>query len=233
MSNGNANGALKEPLNPNERGPDGLWPASDYTTGGMGKANLFVVYAMLQTVFTVIGAGVGFAIVTVSAPAGVLRRLDVIGEYDLGALYLLLVCMFYTFHMISANMGTHRRETRVNVPDQHAYRVYGPGQPWDSALVLMNDDGDFGKFNRGQRALANFEEMLPMFLAEAMAAGFVFPWVVMTMGIVACLGRLKGAVDYARDRKARTKGNMLSFFMHGMINGLVLFVGIMAIVRSK
>merc|ERR1711904_420662 len=154
-------------------------------------------------VFGILGIGLGLAIIYVAASADVLKRLDVIAEYGLGPLYLVLVCFFYTFQMMSANMGMHRRETRVNNPDQHAYRAYAPGQPWDNTMVLMNDEGSFGKFNRGQRALANFEETLPLFLAEAMAAGVVFPWIVMVMGIVACLGRLKGAVDYSSDRRAR------------------------------
>merc|ERR1712151_435489 len=74
--------------------------------------------------------------------------------------------------MINANLGTARRKTGCNVPDQHVYKVMD-----STSLVVMDCEGANGDFNRAQRAHANLGEVLPTFLVAFLMVGYVFPWI--------------------------------------------------------
>mmetsp|Transcript_62925 Transcript_62925/g.174076 ORF Transcript_62925/g.174076 Transcript_62925/m.174076 type:complete len:135 (+) Transcript_62925:2-406(+) len=129
--------------------------------------------------------------------------------------------------MISANMGTARRACKVNVPDQHVYRVYGGAA--DGAVVLMDTEGAFGAFNRAQRSLANLEEYLPLFLVEVLLVGFVFPALVGALTVIFGAARLMGAFGYTRGAKERMAGNIIGFLSNGLLDGLLGFLGVVTL----
>jgi len=67
-----------------------------------------------------------------------MEKITLLAEYELGFVYISIFAMKFFFQMVSANMGTARRTTRVNNPDQHIYRVYGG--PANGSTVLMDCD---------------------------------------------------------------------------------------------
>eukprot|EP00929_Paragymnodinium_shiwhaense_P114309 TRINITY_DN8265_c0_g1_i1.p1 TRINITY_DN8265_c0_g1~~TRINITY_DN8265_c0_g1_i1.p1 ORF type:complete len:220 (-),score=39.54 TRINITY_DN8265_c0_g1_i1:167-826(-) len=198
---------------------------SDYDNMAPAPKSLHVIYSIFTFVFAAIGVGVGFLAMKMAGEK-TLHKMDMVTEYGLGPLYLALFALVYTFQMVSATMGTARRDTKVNVPDQHIYRVYGG--PANGSIVLMDLEGDHGKFNRGQRALANLEEHLPLFLAKVLSAGFVFPLLVACLAVFFGIFRVIGASGYVSDAKARMKGNMPSMLCSGCLDGLVIFIGCLA-----
>lgn len=214
------------PLLDSDRAPDGLQKDSDYSKMGMKTAPLFVVYTAILMTFAGIGVAISAALYQLSPRS---LALETLRSYNLGPVYLAVFLMRLAFQLINANLGMARRSTRCNVPDQHVYRVYGGAG--DGALVLMNDAGPFGPFNRAQRALANFEEYMAFFCVQLCMAGFVFPWTALVCSVVIGAGRLKSAVDYTKDRNSRIGGNMLSFLALGVLDGAGLFVGIVALIK--
>mmetsp|Transcript_20824 Transcript_20824/g.43219 ORF Transcript_20824/g.43219 Transcript_20824/m.43219 type:complete len:224 (+) Transcript_20824:3-674(+) len=222
--------AAKEPLNGNARGADGLWPQRDCEKMGMGSANLFLVYSVSTFVLGSPGAVAAVAAIFVMPCTAVLNKIALIKSYDLAPLYFILAALQFTMLLINANLGTARRPTRVNVPDQHVYKVYGGAG--DSALVLMHDDAEFGKFNRAQRALANFEETLPLLIAQALAMAFIFPWATLVCVVVLGIFRVKGAVDYTTERMKRMTGNMAANALANSFFTANLVIGIAALVKA-
>jgi len=208
------------------RDKDGIPLKSDYDGMAPSPKSLFVLYTKFFFVFVIFGVIVGAVVLYCVKPQATITKVSLVSEYGLGPLFIGLFILKYCFQMINANMGTARRETKVNNPDQHIYRVYGG--PANGSVVLMDCEGDYGKFNRAQRALANLEEWLPIFLAEMILVGFVFPLCVAIITTGFGLARLKGAIGYTKSPKDRTGGNMLGFLMGGLLDGLCLFVGVVA-----
>lgn len=203
-----------------DRGPDGLQAASDYKESGLQEVNLFVMFTVFMVQFSAVGALIAFGVTSYYPPY---EKIHVLKTYELGPVYLGIFFLRYCVQMINANLGQARRPTRCNVPDQHVYRVYGG--PADGALVLMNDAEPFGSFNRAQRALANMEEYLPMFLVQMLVVGFVFPISAAILAGIFGLSRVFAAVSYTRDRKARTIPTMISYLALGILDGMGLYIG--------
>jgi len=214
-----------------QRGPDGIPEKSDYDGFAPEPKNLFVIYTSFMLVFASLGVALGLALLFFVHERKQSERFQFICRFDLGPLYVGLFICKVCFQLINANLGTARRRTKVNVPDQHVYQVFGG--PADKSLVMMVEEGDLGKFNRAQRGLANLGEYLPLFVAEMLLAGFVFPWEVMVITILFSCARLLGAIKYTADRKARMTGNMLGMVMMGLLDGLLLVVGVKAICTPK
>ncbi|CAK0885796.1 unnamed protein product [Prorocentrum cordatum] len=198
---------------------------SDYKKMGMGDANLFIVYPAFQTVFAlpgIIGAYYSLFVAKSDAPVA---KVSNIAAANAGPMYLAWVFLKYATTSIGANLGTARRATGVNVPDQHVYKVVGGVA--DGAPVLMDDSHElYGQFNRAQRALQNFNETLPFFVGEFFLAGYVFPLATSICTAFAATFKLKGALDYTEERNKRMSGNMTANLFGGGLAGIIMVVGV-------
>jgi uncharacterized membrane protein YecN with MAPEG domain len=95
----------------------------------------------------------------------------------------------------------------------------------------METEGDFGRFNRAQRALQNYLEQLPIVLALFVAAGFVFPFPSFVVIIVFCLMRIMSAIGYTAQSSGRMNGNMLAALGVEVLQGFILIAGVKALVQ--
>ncbi|CAE7161370.1 unnamed protein product [Symbiodinium pilosum] len=200
---------------------------SDFAKMGMEKSNFFVVFPVFQLIFSL--PGIVGAVVAVKRNSFVQERVDTIATMSAGPLYLAVFFMRFTLMLMQASLGNARRDSGVNVPDQHAYKVVGGNA--DGSLVLMDDAEPFGRFNRAQRAVQNhMEQIFPMVL-EFLLSGYVFPWTTaaLTSGWAAL--RCYGALQYASDRQARVKGNLPANVLTGSLAGLVVTIGILACMK--
>lgn len=214
---------------PNTRGGDGFFKDSDYKTMGMDSSNLYVVYLSFQFILGAPGI-IGAAVAAFYLKnAHVCERLETLGSNSLSAVYLSIAFLYIAFTLINANLGTARRPTRVNVPDQHAYRVYGGAG--DGGNVFMNDEGALGSFNRAQRALANFEEILPFVIVMTVASSYVFPWTSFAMVVILGACRVKGAIDYTDDRMKRMTGNMVATAMLANLFTMCICIGVFSLMK--
>eukprot|EP00434_Breviolum_minutum_P011948 symbB.v1.2.010533.t1/scaffold641.1/size177546/7 len=182
---------------------------------------------MFQLVFSlpgIIGAGVAFSgMVGKSSATG---KAEELAKLSFGPLYLSMMLVKMCISIALGSLGTHRRASGVNVPDQHVYKVVGGSA--SGAMVLMDEDGAFGNFNRAQRGVQNiFEQTFP-FAIETVLSGYVFPWTTAACFGLFAMFRAYGAVLYAGDRMARMKGNLPAGLASGTISGLVFMSGIYA-----
>mmetsp|Transcript_47017 Transcript_47017/g.147330 ORF Transcript_47017/g.147330 Transcript_47017/m.147330 type:complete len:224 (+) Transcript_47017:80-751(+) len=222
--------ASGEPLTRSGRGPDGLFPKSDFEKIGLGSANLFTVYNLFAFVFGAPGAVAAAAAIFLAPCPAVLEKVSLLRTYYMAPLYFTILVVQFAFLNINANLSMARRPTRVNVPDQHVYRAYGGAA--DGTLVFMHDDGDFGTFNRAQRALANFEEALPLLILNVFAAAFVFPWAVLVTVVFISIFRVKGAIDYTTERTKRITGNMASNILASSMFTANIVIGVAAMMKA-
>merc|ERR1712183_234604 len=95
--------------------------------------------------------------------------------------------------------------------------------------VLMETEGDLGRFNRAQRALQNVGEQIPMVLANFLAAAFVYPFPSFVLICLFMSLRAVGAFGYTSSAKSRMGGNMLGGLCFEMLQGLVLIAGVKAL----
>mmetsp|Transcript_73806 Transcript_73806/g.144867 ORF Transcript_73806/g.144867 Transcript_73806/m.144867 type:complete len:225 (-) Transcript_73806:214-888(-) len=209
------------------RDENGVPLKSDYDGMCPAPNSLHVLYTKLFFIFASVGVAIGFGLWHFAMSKLVREKIGVLAHYELGPLYFGLFALKYTFQMISANMGTARRACKINLPDQHVYRVFGG--PANGATVLMDPEGAFGEFNRAQRALANLEELLPLFLVEVAVVGFVFPLFTTAVVIVFSIARFIGARGYTSSVKGRMSGNITSMLVAGMLDGMLFLIGGLAI----
>jgi len=200
---------------------------SDYNKMGMGTTNLFAAYSAFTTVFCLPGVLGAVTALTYCQHAASLAKVERVTRASLGPLYVAFIVLKYAIVFMNANLGTARRSSGVNIPDQHVYKVLESG-----VLVLMDSEEPKGSFNRAQRAVQNLYEVLPMFLISLLFAGFVFPWTASILTVVFALARLKSALDYTKERMARMKGNMLGSVLNGSLDGIVITVGIFAMIKE-
>ncbi|OLQ04608.1 hypothetical protein AK812_SmicGene12282 [Symbiodinium microadriaticum] len=197
---------------------------SDFAKMGMEKTNFMVVFPIMQLVFSL--PGIIGAFVAIRQSPFVQGRVESIATMSAGPLYLSVFFMRITLGLMQASLGNARRDSGINVPDQHAYKVVGGTA--DGTLVLMDDTEPFGRFNRAQRAVQNhMEQVFPMVL-EFFLSGYVFPWTTAALASGWAGLRCWGALSYADDRMARIKGNLPSNVFLGSMAGIVVTTGVFA-----
>lgn len=199
---------------------------SDYAKAGMGKSNLFVLYSTFTSVM--MSVGVVAAVVPLFAMKSERNRARVaeLAVRGFGPAYLSWFFYKACTVIIGANLGMARRDSGVNVPDQHVYKVAGGSA--DGAIVLMDDDGVNGKFNRAQRAVGNLTEQISGVIPGFLLNMQVFPQAAAGLFAVFSAARVVGAIGYTKDRKERMTGNMMAGLCANMQDGMVLVSGFYA-----
>lgn len=160
-----------------------------------------VSVVMLYSGMTVVIGGIGVAIAYVSSYLSESKRSDadvkisILSEHNLGWLYAGLFLLKLLQLPININLGQARNRSKLNVPDQHCYKVMGAAGS-KLGYVLMESDGDHGAFNRAQRALQNYNEQFPAIALQYVAASFVFPFESFVCAVIWALSSCSSAVGY-------------------------------------
>eukprot|EP01001_Neometanema_parovale_P010180 NODE_6410_length_849_cov_227.236915_g6174_i0.p1 GENE.NODE_6410_length_849_cov_227.236915_g6174_i0~~NODE_6410_length_849_cov_227.236915_g6174_i0.p1 ORF type:complete len:212 (-),score=50.29 NODE_6410_length_849_cov_227.236915_g6174_i0:155-790(-) len=181
-----------------------------------------LLYPIFSTIFSLIGFGAAQAIYAVFG-MGNEKILSFIRENDLAYLYAGYFALKIGQLCMGINLGEARKASKVNIPDQQVYKCHGKG---GSAVgyVLMENEGILGQFNRAQRAVQNYNEVLPMVVLSFLLAGLVFPKPVCCLASLFALARLFGAIGYTRDVEGRMGGNMLGTLLLVTIEGFLITV---------
>eukprot|EP01065_Artemidia_motanka_P010084 TRINITY_DN15293_c0_g1_i1.p1 TRINITY_DN15293_c0_g1~~TRINITY_DN15293_c0_g1_i1.p1 ORF type:complete len:248 (+),score=75.68 TRINITY_DN15293_c0_g1_i1:477-1220(+) len=174
-------------------------------------------------VFFSIGFGVSWAIY-LSDKDKYNARFDSVVRYKLHHMYLALFLMRVGFQAIVFAAASERRCALVNPPDQHVYQVYGAKEP--GLVRLVNDSGPVGRFNRAQRAVFNYLEVLPYTLLSYLLAGAIFPKAAMIIIAVFSVARLGYAIGYAKEPNARGPGLAIGGLAAWCLDALVLLVAL-------
>merc|ERR1719230_553586 len=117
-----------------------------------------------------------------------------------------MVSVKILFMGININLGMARKASKVNLPDQHVYKVHTAENQPALGYVMMETEGDIGRFNRAQRAMQVFLESFTMFLALFLLAGYVFPFPAFVLAGLAMMFQVVSAVGYTGKADARMGG---------------------------
>lgn len=121
--------------------------------------------------------------------------------------------------------GTARKASKISVPDQHVYKVCG-AQGNSLGIVLMEQDGNLGAFNRAQRAWQNYHETMPTVALQYILSSFVFPFESFVCVSIWALGRCFQAAGYVQSAEGRMKGGMPGIIALNILNAMMLFIAI-------
>jgi len=155
-------------------------------------------------------------------------KIATLASLDLGWLYLGAWVLKLGALMLGINLGSARLASKVAVPDQHCYQVKG-AEGSKLGYVLMETEGDIGKFNRAQRALQNYNEIFPMFVLMFVLAAFVCPFAAFMCACVFAAARAIQAVGYTKETDGRIPGTMLGLLATTVLEAIVLLAGISAV----
>lgn len=181
-----------------------------------------------------IGLAIAYAVITYASSAesqsAADAKLGLLAAYDLGWLYLGIFLVKLLQLPIAIILGEARKASKVNVPDQHVYKVMGSSGESQLGYVLMETEDDLGKFNRAQRALQNYHEQFPTMMLQYVAAGFVWPFE--TFGCIAIwsVSSVLSASGYVESANGRMRGRLPGYFAAATIQGLVLIAAYKALV---
>jgi len=186
-----------------------------------------VFYTMITTVFTVITFAIAYYAVVKNNDKGD-AKIAIVSEYDLGYLYLAAFILKIGQHIMNINLGSIRKEAKVNVPDQHVYQVKG-AEGSKLGYVLLEYDGLMGKFNRAQRAIMNYNETYAQNVLYILLSGIIYSKEVCIICTIFACTRVLYAIGYTYSVNGREAGFMLSLLTAGVIEGLVVIAGYKAI----
>ena len=188
---------------------------------GPYKENQSIVlfYTMMNVVFTSVFGTLSYYLIAKGNEAAV-PKLALLAEYDLGYLYLTAIILNLSQLAMGINVGEARKHCKVHNPDQHIYEVKG-AEGSKLGYVLMDNEGVNGKFNRAQRAVANFNESYPQQIFYILLAGFVYPKEVMIISSVMGVGRVAMALGYTGYVNGRLGGFLISKFAGNFLECLV------------
>jgi len=130
-----------------------------------------------------------------------------IHTYGLGWVYLAWFLIYCSRVYAAINSNGARAPARLDRPDQHIYRLMHPDHN-DKPYVLMAGTGPEGRFNRAQRAAANMDESLPIFISGLMMNAVVFGPISVAIAALYMFGSVKFCNLYKENLKARGAGFM-------------------------
>ena len=189
--------------------------------------SVVVLYATFTSVVSIIaGTFAYFAIVKNNATAD--AKIAILSEYDFGYLYMAAFILKLGQFSMGINLGSARKESKVNVPDQQVYQVKG-AEGSKLGYVLLEYDGVIGRFNRAQRAVQNYNETFPQNALYILLGGFVYPKEVMVLATIFAVARVVSAIGYTGGADGRLGGFMLSNVAVTIIEALVVISGYRAI----
>uniref|UniRef100_A0A061R7K8 Uncharacterized protein n=1 Tax=Tetraselmis sp. GSL018 TaxID=582737 RepID=A0A061R7K8_9CHLO len=159
-------------------------------------------------------------------------KLDFIRRHDLGWVYAAWFVANLAKAYVSINANGARGPARLDRPDQHIYQVMAQSGPLATApYVLMATEGPAGRFNRAQRAAANLDEGMPLFLTGLLLQGAVFGPLACCLALLYLYSTCRFAEGYKAGSKQRMAGFMLMALPVQLSGSLVALVAFQTLVR--
>eukprot|EP00757_Euglenozoa_sp_SAG-D1_P019549 gene19549-977_t len=152
-------------------------------------------------------------------------KIQFITDHQLNWVYACWYVVFLTRMYMAINANGARSAARVDRPDQHCYKIMDPNAAKQS-YILMENTGPVGRFNRAQRAAANMDESLPIFLVGLLLVAAVFGPIALGIATLNVFGRVRMANVYKQDAKKRLAGFVPAMFSEQITSA---FVGLVVV----
>ena len=147
------------------RASSGLLPEDKAKSEAQVRAYYFQLTVVASFVIGPILAFGWYFLVTTLVPSQtdlIQVRLSLLRDYDLIYVYIgyYIIYLARAYAIINANGA--RGPARVDRPCQHVYQIYAESGPLANApyVVMVNDSGQLGRFNRAQRAAFNLDSLV-------------------------------------------------------------------------
>jgi uncharacterized membrane protein YecN with MAPEG domain len=101
-----------------------------------------------------------------------------------------------------------------------------PSQPY----VVLEDEGNIGKYNRSNRSLTNFVENCAGFIVNYVMASVVFPFPCFILVVIFAFGRVFHQTGSVNRYGTHAPGFMLTMIGQGTVEMLVLIIGLQKVV---
>merc|ERR1712232_838176 len=126
-------------------------------------------------------------------------------------------------------MGKYKKGVKGNLrSNPFYYKAIGKNAPED-VLVVLEDEGVLGQFNRANRSVQHMIETFGGFLASLFAAGIVFPFPTFVCVCIFCIGRIVHQLGYITKYGSHAKGFMMSVVSMSTVEGMLVVVAIYAL----
>lgn len=138
--------------------------------------------------------------------------------------------MIFKAAVVRGNSGNLRA-------NMYVYRVSAANETAESSAengtsamgpVVLEEMGDAGKYNRGNRSLHHYIENLPPFLLGLPLAAFVFPAAVFVLTCTFAVGRILHQVGYSKGYGGHGAGFGLALLSTCVLEGLLLTAALSA-----
>lgn len=158
--------------------------------------------AFMTFMESAIGFGIASAIHTFGATAKYEAKVAILASMELKPLYLIPPLFYLLGNFAVFNAVIYRCMAPCNAPNQYIYKVMNKSEPY----VMLEEEGDVGKFNRAQRAYNNIGEFAPLVLSTTLLGGFVYPFPMTVAFGVYCVLRMMYCTGYSADAEGRGFG---------------------------
>merc|ERR1712217_395956 len=97
-----------------------------------------------------------------------------------------------------------------------------PSQPY----VVLEDEGNIGKYNRANRSLTHFTENVPSFVVNWLLVSQVLPFPAFVLMVIFCIGRMLHMTGYTGGYGKHGPGFGLTMISSLPLEMLVLMIGL-------
>jgi len=179
--------------------------------------------AVMLTIIEAVTLGLGYlcawGIYSLGPKADYDKKYVLLKGFDLAWFYLAIFVFTKITSVLQMFVGCGRREAHADNPDQYIFETKLVNQPY----VRLVTDGAVGKFNRAQRGIDNFRELLPGVLANVLLAGFIFTKATFGLVCAVFVGRVLYSAGYIEGNFNRVPGMLIFMLSNMIISGLVFF----------
>jgi hypothetical protein len=216
---------------------DYLVPAnSQSTSDAKGAARIKAMGAHMAVILTLLPLLLGWGIAELvyhytGARGSYSVKVDRLREHDLAYLYGAALVVSRLASLLT-NLPLMYKTVALPTPrsartNMYVYRL--AGHSGDDGLVLLDEAGDAGRYNRANRSMHHFtESSLPLALGVPLA-GYVFPKPMLVVAVLTAAGRLMHMLGYVtKGYGGHSPGFFLGSLCTATIDGMLLTAALRA-----
>jgi len=171
-----------------------------------------------------VGTGVAFGLLALdkSKPEIYESKIQTIRDGDLQWLYLGLVLLGRMIALLNFSPTGYKNGLKGNIRSNPFFFETVDGEKGKKTMVLYQEEGANGKYNRSNRSIQHMVENSGAFFATIGPVGFVFPKQACGIVAVFCVGRIVHQKGYSQGYGKHGMGFVMSLLSIVTLEGLAL-----------
>lgn len=216
-------------------GPDGL-PEGDENAKKAAHSGAVKMVIGITFVSRLIGCVIAAAIYHLGSREAYDNNAKVAFNADSGSrdgAYVFFSAVLFSFLTFWLNMYPMIPKARVMLKNKrirtnmYIFKVNSPEADDKTPCVILNEEGDCGKYNRANRSMHHFTEYASGLVFSTICASFVFPFPAFILVIVIFIGRIWHQLSYSGSGYgAHAPGFMLFMVGYVTLEMMSLLAGI-------